>query len=403
MATDTFSISADTTLYAQWTQITYTLTYSAGTHGTISGTSPQTVDSGTDGTAVSAVPDAGYHFVAWSDLSTANPRTDTNVTADITVSASFALDTYTLTYSAGTHGTISGTSPQTVDSGTDGTAVSAVPDAGYHFVAWSDLSTANPRTDTNVTADITVSASFALDTYTLTYSAGTHGTISGTSPQTVDSGTDGTAVSAVPDAGYHFVAWSDLSTANPRTDTNVTADITVSASFALDTYTLTYSAGTHGTISGTSPQTVDSGTDGTAVSAVPDAGYHFVAWSDLSTANPRTDTNVTADITVSASFALDTYTLTYSAGTHGTISGTSPQTVDSGTDGTAVSAVPDAGYHFVAWSDLSTANPRTDTNVTADITVSASFALDTYTVSYTPTAGPARRPIRTVRTPTGRP
>jgi hypothetical protein len=43
------------------------LTYTAGSHGSISGTSPQTVNYGGNGTAVTAVPDAGYHFVEWSD------------------------------------------------------------------------------------------------------------------------------------------------------------------------------------------------------------------------------------------------------------------------------------------------------------------------------------------------
>ena len=40
-----------------------------------------------------------------------------------------------------------------------------------------------------------------------------------------------------------------------------------------------------------------------------------------------------------------------------------------------VTAVPDEGYHFVQWSDGSTANPRTDTGVTGDIAVTASFAV----------------------------
>jgi hypothetical protein len=54
--------------------------------------------------------------------------------------------------------------------------------------------------------------------------------------------------------------------------------------------------------------------------AVPATGYHFVQWSDASTANPRTDTNVTGNITVTASFAINTYTLTYTAGANGSIS-----------------------------------------------------------------------------------
>jgi autotransporter-associated beta strand protein len=73
----------------------YTLTYSAGANGSITGTSPQSVASGGNGTAVTAVPNANYHFVNWSDSSTANPRTDSNVTANISVTANFAIDTYT--------------------------------------------------------------------------------------------------------------------------------------------------------------------------------------------------------------------------------------------------------------------------------------------------------------------
>ncbi len=44
----------------------------------------------------------------------------------------------------------------------------------------------------------------------------------------------------------------------------------------------------------------------------------------------RTDTDVTADQASRATFAINTYTLTYTAGAGGTITGTSPQTVDHG-------------------------------------------------------------------------
>src|SRR5678815_2866868 len=109
---------------------------------------------------------------------------------------------------------------------------------------------------------------------------------------------------------------------------NVTANISVTANFAINTYTLTYTAGPNGSISGTSPQTVNHGASGSPVTAVPNTGYHFVNWSDASTANPRTDMNVTANISVTANFAINTYTLTYTAGPNGSISGTSPQTVN---------------------------------------------------------------------------
>ncbi len=212
-------------------QVTHILTYTAGTNGSITGTTPQTVNHGASGTAVTAVAATNYHFVKWSDNSTANPRTDSNVTGDITVTASFAINTHILTYTAGTNGSITGTTPQTVNHGASGTAVTAVAATNYHFVKWSDNSTANPRTDSNVTGDITVTASFAINTHILTYTAGTNGSITGTTPQTVNHGASGTAVTAVPATNYHFVKWSDNSTANPRTDSNVTEGISVTATF----------------------------------------------------------------------------------------------------------------------------------------------------------------------------
>ena len=179
------------------------------------------------------------------------------------MTANFAINTYTLTYTAGANGTITGTSPQTVNHGANGTPVTAVPNAGYHFVDWSDGVDGDPRTDTNVTANVSVTANFAINTYTLTYTAGANGTITGTSPQTVNHGADGSEVTAVPNAGYHFVDWSDGVRRQPRTDTNVTANVNVTANFAINTYTLTYTAGANGTITGTSPQTVNHGADGT--------------------------------------------------------------------------------------------------------------------------------------------
>lgn len=212
----------------------FSLIYSAGANGSITGTSPQNVLQGESGTPVTAVPDAGYSFINWSDGNTSQQRTDINVQANINVIANFAIvPIYTLTYNAGANGSITGTSPQNVLQGNDGSSVTAVPDTGYSFVDWSDGNTDNPRTDTNVQNNITVTATFSQDDFTVTYNAGANGTISGTSPQQIAPGGSTSAVTAVPNATYDFVDWSDGVTDNPRTDTNVQANITVTANFAL--------------------------------------------------------------------------------------------------------------------------------------------------------------------------
>ncbi|MGJ8653406.1 MAG: LamG-like jellyroll fold domain-containing protein [Opitutaceae bacterium] len=77
-------------LYASYpANPTYTLAYTAGSNGIITGTSSQTVSIGNDGTAITAVPHTNYYFVDWSDASTANPRTDLSVTGSIDVTANF--------------------------------------------------------------------------------------------------------------------------------------------------------------------------------------------------------------------------------------------------------------------------------------------------------------------------
>ena len=71
-------------------EVTYTLIYRAGTGGTIDGVATQIVAAGQSGTAVSAVvEDAGAVFARWSDGNTDGTRTDTDVQADLDVTARF--------------------------------------------------------------------------------------------------------------------------------------------------------------------------------------------------------------------------------------------------------------------------------------------------------------------------
>jgi hypothetical protein len=64
-------------------------TATAGPGGSIVGTSPQFVNEGEDGTPVTPTPNLGFTFVQWSDASTASPRADLDVQADLTVEATF--------------------------------------------------------------------------------------------------------------------------------------------------------------------------------------------------------------------------------------------------------------------------------------------------------------------------
>ena len=376
-------VKANISVTATFAIQTFKLSYTAGANGTITGTKSQTVNYLVDGAAVTATPNAGYNFVSWSDGVKTAKRTDLDVTANVTATANFAIKTFTLGYSAGTGGSISGTKSQTVNYLVDGAAVTATPAAGYNFVSWSDGVKTAKRTDLDVTANVTVTANFAIKTFKLSYSAGTGGTVSGTASQTVNYNSDGSSVTATPAAGYNFVSWSDGVKTAKRTDLDVDENVTVSATFAIKTFKLSYSAGTGGTVSGTASQTVNYLADGASVTATPNAGYNFVSWSDGVKTAKRTDLDVTGNVTVSASFAIQTFTLNYTAGANGSITGTKSQTVNYLADGASVTATPNAGYNFVSWSDGVKTAKRTDLDVTGNVTVSASFAIQTFTLNYT--------------------
>ena len=353
------------------------MNYNAGTNGTVSGTTPQTVNYNASGSPVYAVPATGYHFVNWSDgLATTN-RTDLNVTSNLTVTASFAINTYTLTYNAGTNGTVSGITPQTVNYNASGSLVYAVPATGYHFVNWSDNLLTTNRTDANVTSNLTVTASFAINSYTLTYNATNGGSISGATPQTVAYLASGSAVTAVASNGFAFTSWSDGVLTSNRTDVAQIGGTNVTALFSTNNYTLTYNAGTNGTLSGNASQSVPYLTSGTPVTAIPNPGYHFSSWSDGLSASNRTDIAGIGGTNVTASFGINSYTLTYNAAGGGYISGTTPQTVAYLSSGTPVTAVASNGYAFTSWSDGILTSNRTDTALVGGTNVIASFALST--------------------------
>ena len=218
--------------------IAHTLTYLTDSNGTISGDNPQTVDDGASGTEVLPVPNLGYHFVSWSDNYPTAARTDVNVTADITVTANFTIDTHTVTFDKNTGDTEA--NPNSITANYD-TVIDPLPTsptkANYHFIDWNTSADGSGTTfsnTTHVTSNLMVYAQWSSNSLTLTYTADTNGTITGITPQTVNYGSDGSPVTAVPNSGYHFVNWSDNSTDNPRKDTDVQNDINVTANFSID-------------------------------------------------------------------------------------------------------------------------------------------------------------------------
>lgn len=69
--------------------VTYTLIYTAGMGGTISGSATQVVSSGGSGTPVTAVTNLYFQFTQWNDGNTNATRIDSNITSNQSFSAQF--------------------------------------------------------------------------------------------------------------------------------------------------------------------------------------------------------------------------------------------------------------------------------------------------------------------------
>ncbi len=369
-----FQVTADTALTAIFAPNTYTVNVLSNdtTMGVAFGSGTYSFAATANLSASAAY---GYHFVQWSDGNTDNPRMLT-VSANTTLTAIFAINTYSLTVLSNntTMGTTTGSGTYTHNTPVN---ISAQANYGYHFQSWNDGDTNNPRLVT-MTHDATYTALFALNSYTITAisSNGAYGTVSGSGTYNYNTPA---LITATPFYGYHFVQWNDGNTDNPRTVV-VTEDIGFTAIFAINSYTVTANSDSpsHGTVIGGGTYSYQSLA---TLTAIPADHHHFVQWTDADTTNPRLLT-VISDTTLTAQFSVDSYyvaavsldSLRGRVEGHGTVAYGSTATL---------TAIPNHGYYFSAWTDGNTQNPRPIV-VTADTAFAALFLPNIYQVTVSP-------------------
>ena len=396
----------------------YTITSSAGTGGTISPLGAVQVNSGASQT-FTVTPSTGYQvadvLVDGSSVGAVTTYTFTDITGDHTISATFSADTtsYTITSSAGTGGTISPSGSVQVNSGANQT-FTITPSTGYNVssvtVDGVSVGAVNTYTFTNVTGNHTISATFAVNIYAITSSAGTGGTISPSGSVQVNSGANQT-FTITPSTGYTVasvaVDGTSVGAVTTYTFTNVTANHTISATFAVIAYTITATAASNGTISPSGSVQVNSGANQT-FTITPSTGYNVssvtVDGVSVGAVNTYTFTNVTGNHTISATFAVNIYAITSSAGTGGTISPSGSVQVNSGANQT-FTITPSTGYTVasvaVDGTSVGAVTTYTFTNVTANHTISATFAVRRYTITSSAGTGGTISPSGSVQVNSG--
>ncbi len=239
----------------------------------------------------------------------------------------------------------------------------------------------------------TITIALPISKYSINYSAGVGGSISGNLSQIVNSGSNGTAVVAVPETGYSFISWSDGITTSSRVETSVTSNKSVIATFAA-IIPITYSINSNainGIITFSPDKDLYNSGDIVSLTAVPLSGYVFNSWAgDISGSSSSITITMNSNKNVIANFSavtsgggtgggggggttINNYNLSASS-VNGIIT-KSPDKISYTTgDIVSVMAQPLAGYSFYSWGGDTdgTMNPKNIT-MDSDKSITASF------------------------------
>jgi hypothetical protein len=395
--------AADVNLTANYQMLSYTITASAGTGGSISPMGEVIVNCGANQT-FNISPAAGYIIqdvlVDGASVGAVSTYTFENVRAPHTIQASFALiPTYTLTLAVNPEGAGTVTGGGTFEAGIM-VPVTATANACYSFVNWTDgaqVVSILPNFNYLMPAEnITLTANFLINTFTITATAGTGGSISPSGAVTVNCGAN-QAFTITADPGYAIadvlVDGTSIGATSGHTFENVTANHTIHATFALlppDTYNLTLIPNPMGGGMVTGGGTHEAGAS-VPLTATANACYAFVNWTkgaEVVSEVPNFNYVMPEqDVTLTANFQLLTYTITASAGTGGSIAPMG-EVIIICNEYEYFAITPDPGYVIedvlVDGESVGAVSNYTFENVTTNHTIHATFALlppDTYTLT----------------------
>ena len=346
----------------------------------------------------------GYDFVGWyegSNLVSTSLSFSVTLTANRTLVAKYKIKSYTV--NATSEDTNKGTvSPagQTVEHGANATVV-ATSKAAYNFAGWYNGATkvsSNASYTFAVTANISLTAKFTIKTFTTTTANSTGGTAS-VNKSSVEYG--GSAIwTATPSTGYNFSKWSNGSTTNPLTVSNITANTHITPVFVLKSYTVTWNPN-GGTVNPTSTTKTHGSTLGTLPTPTRAADaqytYTFKGWFTATTGGTKisASTTVTGNVTYYAQWTATprSYTATFNGNGGGT---PSPSTITK-TYGSELGTLPTCsrtGYTFLGWYTASSGGTKISsaTKITGTVTYYAQWSINSYTLTYNVNGGNAVSP-----------
>ncbi|WLT32486.1 kelch repeat-containing protein [Geothrix sp. PMB-07] len=394
------NVSADHSISATFAPV-LTVSLDAGVTGTPTATAVQTPGASVP-YSYALLP--GFNNLAVTlDGSPAPASGTVTMNGPHTLTATSQVQTFTLAASAGPNGSISPAGTTTLNYGSS-QVFTVTADPGYQvanvLVDGASVGALTSYTFTNLSANHTISATFQVRTFTITASSSPHGNIGPSGAVVVNQGSTLT-FSLTPNAGYQLtsllVDGASVGTPVSYTFTNVVADHTIVATFS-PILTVTVGLGVTGTPGATSAPALGSTVNYNYALAT---GYKNL--SVLLDGNPVAVSGsftMNGPHTLAASALIQTFTITASAGTNGSISPTGSTTLNYGGSQT-YTMTPDPGYQvadvLVDGISVGAVTSYGFVSLAANHTISVSFsALPQFVLTVIKTSGISGVPLSTL-------
>ena len=286
-------------------------------------------------TAIATPVKEGYSFNGWSGLPTTMPA------KNVTVNGTFSLNYYNVTY------TIDGETFAT-DSVAFGSTIELIgtPEKeGHTFSGWKNVPSKMPA------KDIVISGTFNVNYYTITY------VVDGQNFDTASFayGSEISLIDIPVKEGHTFSGWSEAPKTMPA------KDITISGTFAVNSYKITYVIGEEKV----HEEDIVYGDTIVPPTKFEKEGYRL-NWNNLPVTMPA------KDIVVEGSYSLNKYLVTYLV--DGEIHAT--DSVEYSASLTLPEEPTKEGHSFSGWEGLPETMPA------SDITVNAKFSVNSYKVTF---------------------
>ncbi|WP_434787162.1 sialoglycan-binding domain-containing protein [Lactobacillus iners] len=393
-----------------------TVTFSAGEHGKLSGTTSYYVNpeaTQVELTAPTVQANTGYKFKTWDKALKGQFKSDTKITAQYEQLANVITNDgqhekpagyVTVTFDAGEHGKLSGQTSYYVNpeaTQVELTAPTVQANTGYKFKTWDKALKGQFKSDTKITAQYEQLANVITNDgqhekpagyVTVTFDAGEHGKLSGQTSYYVNpeaTQVELTAPTVQANTGYKFKTWDKALKGQFKSDTKITAQYEQLANVITNDgqhekpagyVTVTFDAGEHGKLSGQTSYYVNpeaTQVELTAPTVQANTGYKFKTWDKALKGQFKSDTKITAQYEQLANVITNDgqhekpagyVTVTFDAGEHGKLSGQTSYYVNpeaTQVELTAPTVQANTGYKFKTWDKALKGQFKSDTKITA--------------------------------------